>query len=208
MNKTIKPTKCRVCPEYFTLFRRLQVVCSPLCASKLSRKKETEKRERENKIKYKDMRIRAKSTDYAKELQREINKLARQIDAKFGYKCIDCGGDYGKQTDGAHFHSVGGNNSVRYNLHNIHSAKSDCNNYSENHKSGYIEGLKSRYGEEYFKMVDGLPLKYPVIKLSHQEIYDKLKIVRRLNREFKKMPFKSAIKARNSLNKMIEIYTT
>jgi 5-methylcytosine-specific restriction endonuclease McrA len=118
-----------------------------LCASKLARKKETEKREREDKIKYKDMRIRAKSTDYAKELQSNINKLARQIDVDFGYLCIDCSRPFGKQTDGAHFHSVGSHPSVRFNLHNIHAARSDCNNFSEDHKLGYIDNLKARYGE-------------------------------------------------------------
>lgn len=172
----------------------------------LAKKKEREKQERADKIKYKDMRIRAKSTDYKRELQREINKLSRQIDASFGYLCIDCGRGYGKQIDGAHFHTVGSHPSVRFNLHNIHSARSECNQYSEDHKPGYANGILSRYGQAYFNKMLNLPRTYPSIDLSPQEIYDKLAVVRKLNREYPKMNFKSAKEARDKLNKKIGIY--
>ena len=93
-------------------------------------------------------------------LQTEVNKLARQIDKHFNYTCIDCGKEYGKQTDGAHYHNVGGNENLRYNLHNIHSARAYCNRYNTEHK------------------------KYPVLKLNELELKAALKIVRKLNRDF------------------------
>lgn len=205
--KTNKPKKCRNCGETFTpWYYSTQIVCSAKCAAILAKVKETEKAQRADKIKYKDMKIRAKSSDYVKSLQQEINKLARAIDTRFHYRCIDCGADYGKQADGAHFHNVGSSPSVRYNLHNIHKATSHCNQYSSEHKSGYIEGLKGRYDEEYFETVNSLPLRYPVLKLSDQEVYDKLAVVRRLNRTVDKMKFTSAIQARDQLNKLIGIY--
>lgn len=206
LEKKIKPKKCKACKEPFTPYRPLQNVCSPKCASDLARIKQKEKEDRADKIKFHDMKIRAKARDYVGELQKEINKLARAIDTRFHYRCIDCGADYGNQADGAHFHNVGSNPAVRFNLHNVHKATSHCNQFSSEHKAGYIDGIRGRYGEEYLEMLQGLPLKYKTTKLTPQEVYDKLAIVRRLNREVGKMKFSGAIKARDILNKSIGIY--
>lgn len=208
MKRTIKPKTCRVCKHKFTPFRPLQVVCSPLCASNLAKVKEKEKQDREDKIKYTDMRIRAKSKEYVQLLQDEINKLARAIDSYFQFRCIDCGADYGNQADGSHFHNVGTHPSVRWNLHNVHKSTSHCNQFHGGKKRGYVQGLIERYGQEYMDMVDELPKTYPITKLSNQEIYDKLAVVRKLNREVGKMRFYSGIQARDILNKMIGIYLT
>ena len=118
-------------------------------------------------------------------LQTEVNKLARQIDKHFNYTCIDCGKEYGKQTDGAHYHNVGGNENLRYNLHNIHSARAYCNRYNTEHKKTYPQGLIDRYGQDYYDMVEfDLTKEYPVLKLNELELKDALKIVRKLNRDF------------------------
>lgn len=144
---------------------------------------------------------------YKQKLQGLINKLARMIDLKFGFvTCIDCDKPFGEQADGAHFHSVGGNSSTRYNLHNIHSAKSDCNKYSDTHKQGYILGLKMRYNDEYFEMVESLPLKYKYVKLSSVEVFEKTKLVSGIVRNFHLYNFRSSIEARNEFNKIIGIY--
>lgn len=144
---------------------------------------------------------------YKQKLQGLINKLARMIDLKFGFvTCIDCDKPFGEQVDGAHFHSVGGNSSTRYNLHNIHSAKSDCNKYSDTHKQGYILGLKMRYDDEYFEMVESLPLKYKYVKLSSVEVFEKTKLVSKIIRNFHTYNFATSIQARNEFNKIIGIY--
>lgn len=160
------------------------------------------------KEKRKEWKINTHAKENKKYLQDEINKLARMIDAKFGYGCIDmCQKPYGKQIDGAHYHSRGGNCSLRYNLHNIHSANSQCNCYSDKHKPGYFVGLEVRYGIDYANMVaSDLPAKYPLIKLSNQEIHDKLTIVRKINREFGTYQFTNGKQARNLFNKIIGIY--
>ena len=208
MERKIKPKKCKSCGKTFTPFRPLQNVCSPKCAMTLAKQKETEKRERQDKIKFHDMKIRAKKNDYQKELQKAINMLARKIDAKFGYvRCIDCSREFGKQVDGAHFHTVGSHPEVRFNLHNIHSARSECNRIEAHHQRGYVQGLEDRYGPAYLGMVELLPQKYPDLKLSPQEIYDLLKLVRKLNREFDKYPLVDSVQARDWLNKQIGLYT-
>jgi len=144
--------------------------------------------------------------EYKAQLQREINKLARMIDTKFNYQCIDCGADYGGQADGAHFHSVGSNSTLRYNLHNIHKSRSFCNKYSDIHKQGYEKGLVDRYGFEYANYVEFLPLKYKTIKLTEHDIVDKLKIVRKVIREFDTYEFSDGKEGRDMFNELIGIY--
>jgi hypothetical protein len=140
-------------------------------------------------------------------LQNEINKLSRMIDAKFGYTlCIDCGKPFGSQTDAAHYTSIGSNNSIRYNLHNLHSAKSDCNQYSDKHKQGYTIGLKERYGESYLTLVEELPIRYKYIKVSAVEVYEKLKIVRSLVKNFDTFKAENGIAMREMFNNIIGIY--
>jgi len=155
---------------------------------------------------------RIKVVVYEKEnkkyLQNEINKLSRLIDTKFGYdSCICCGRPYGNQTDGAHYHSVGSNHSLRFCLDNIHSASSYCNDYSNTHISGYTEGLKKRYGSEYQDyVINQLPILYKEIHLSAQEIAEKLAIVRKINREITKLSFPDSLTARAEFNQQIGIY--
>jgi len=140
-------------------------------------------------------------------LQNEINKLSRMIDAKFGYTlCIDCGKPFGNQIDAAHFNGVGSNHSIRYNLHNLHSAKSDCNQYSDKHKQGYTIGLKERYGESYLTLVEELPIRYKYIKVTAVEVFEKLKLVRSLVKNFDTFKAENAIEMREMFNNVIGIY--
>jgi hypothetical protein len=161
----------------------------------------------EKKIKNKVREMNIRHPKHKANLQGEINKLARLIDAKFDYKCIDCGGEMDAQPNGSHFHNIGSHNSLRYNLHNVHRSRSDCNKHFGGRKDGYKAGLVSRYGQEYLDAVEGLKLRYPEIKLTAQEIYEKLAIVRKLNRDIGTMTFKDGAQAREILNKVIGIYT-
>lgn len=147
---------------------------------------------------------------YKNYLQDEINKLARMIDSKFGYfTCIDCNKPFSKKIDGGHFNSVGNNAAIRFNLHNIHSQRVECNR--NGHGSGmerhYLEGLVNRYGKEYADMVDtGLQKKYSHVGLKETEIAEKLKQVRQLIRNFDTFDLNSSISARTLFNKIIGIY--
>jgi ribosome-binding protein aMBF1 (putative translation factor) len=190
-----------------------QVYC---CTDCLLEDMQTERYKKEVSVKIKkeanEQTKRIKVVVYEREnkkyLQNEINKLARMIDARFEYDtCICCHRGFGAQTDGAHYHSVGSNHTLRYNLHQIHSASSYCNDFSNTHISGYKDGLERRYGKEYqVYVVNELPLLYKGVHLSAQEIADKLVIVRKAIREFSKMKFSNSIQAREELNKLIGIY--
>lgn len=170
----------------------------------LNVKKEREKKERTIR---KELGILVYEKENKKVLQKEINRLSKMIDAKCGYKtCICCHRDFGKQTDAAHYHSVGSNQTLRFNLHNIHSASSYCNNYSNIHLSGYLVGLEARYGLEYKDMILSLPQVYKSLKLSAKDIHDKLILVRSLIKNFDDYEFKDGIEGRELFNNLIGIY--
>ena len=156
---------------------------------------------------YEKTKKEVKIGDYRNELQKNINLLARMIDASFGFNtCIDCGKPFGKQIDAAHFHNVKGHEHLRFNLHNLHSAKSDCNKYSSSHKVGYTIGLNTRYGSDYLMQVEALKIDIKELKLNAVEIVEKLKLVRHIIRNFDKYKFESSLIARNQLNEIIGIY--
>ena len=186
----------------------LQIVCGYNCAVAYKKVLDVKKVVKERREIKKSLKAEVYSNKYKKLLQMEVNRLSRMIDKKFGYFCcIDCGKPFGKQIDAAHLHSRGSNHSLSYNLHNLHSAKSDCNQYSDTHHSGYEVGLKKRYGEEYFNYVSvDIVLKYKHIKITPNEVVEKLAIVRKLIRDFDTFQFTSAINARNIFNELIGIY--
>jgi len=201
------PRTCKVCKTKFEpTYNSVQVTCSYQCAIKYAQKQREKKEKKEWNKRKKAYSITAKTKDHKAELQRNINKLARLIDAQFHLKCIDCGKGYGKQIDGAHFHSRGANATLSFHLHNIHSARSDCNQFSSEHKVGYIEGLQKRYGKEYYEYVEYTLQKHPLIKLTEKEIYDKKLLTAKLIRDFDTFEFTNPILARDQLNQIIGIY--
>lgn len=201
--------KCRNCGEVFTKAQPLQQVCGYKCAAQYAAKERAKKVEKDWQVKRKKMLPTAHAKKYKAQFQSEINKLARLIDLKFGHTtCIDCGRFFlpNRQQHGAHFTSVGSNHSIRFNLHNIHSATSDCNKYSDKHHEGYRLGLVLRYGDDYLSKVEGLPQRYPSIHLSEIEIVEKLKICRKLIRTLPTIFAADAIKMRELLNHFLGIY--
>lgn len=173
---------------------------------KLTSKKEKEA-DRDWNEKKKILKVNTHSKEYKKEFQDNINLLSRMIDLRFEYHtCIDCDKGYGPQQDAAHFHGCGGNNTLRYHLHNLHSANSHCNRYSDVHHVNYKVGLEKRYGKEYLQYVDDLKINIKSIDLSNQDIVDKLKLVRSIIRNFDTYKFESSLDARTQFNNLIGIY--
>lgn len=158
----------------------------------------------------KQMDIKVNPVKYKKKLQDNINKLARMVDERFKLDtCIDCGKPFGKQKDGGHFNSVGSNPTLRFNLHNIHTQKSDCNQngLGGGRRLEYYRGLAERYNQEYADYVDtGLQIKYKYLGLSEQDIYDKYILTNKLIRDFNTFAMKDPRQGRELLNKLIGIY--
>jgi hypothetical protein len=203
--------RCDNCGDKFKPVRFLQKNCLKTdCQIEESTKKALKNLEKIKKDRTKEMRINAHSKSYKMQLQGEINKLARKIDLKFYNSCIDCSKMFSEsKIDGGHFNSVGSNNSLRFNLHNIHAQLSSCNRsgLSGGRQLGYFRGLEMRYSKSYAEYVDtGLQNEYKNVFLNEKEIYEKLELVRKINREFDNYEFKNSIEARYLLNKMIGIY--
>lgn len=167
------------------------------------------------KTKNKDWKKRKKETSidvhsqkHKNTLQEEINRLARMIDEHCGYTtCIDCDLTLSKQVHGAHFKNVKGNENIRYNLHDIHSATSQCNRFDSEHKVGYEVGLKKRYGLEYFEYVSNeIPLKYKTLHLTNKEIYEAISVVRKLQRTLHTYKSKDGAFLRTICNNIIGFY--
>ena len=205
MEKKRNKKTCKNCKERFQPERdMIEPLCSVECVLEWRRKLRDKNWKKERAV----LKITTHSKEYKKALQDEINKLSRLIDSKFGnITCIDCNKNFGKQIDAAHYHSRGANSSLKYHLDNLHSARSECNQWSDSHKSGYKLGLMERYGKQYAEhVIEELPLKYPYIKLSSQEVFDKLSIVRKLIRDFDTFVFSDSLSARKKLNEIIGIY--
>jgi hypothetical protein len=135
--------------------------------------------------------------------------FAYLIDGYFNYNCIDCDKPFNESIHGAHFHNVGGNENIRFNLHNIHASRSYCNVYNSEHKKGYVIGLEQRYGYEYLQFVDKeLGIKYSYLGLSETELKEALKNTRKCIRDFDKLivNYLDGSIARIEFNKLIGIY--
>jgi hypothetical protein len=141
-------------------------------------------------------------------LQDEINKLARVIDAHFKLPCISCGNTNDVKYDGGHRISVGACISIRYNLHNVRrQCSKNCNTSLAGNPDGYDEGLKKRYGLKYKNYVKyELRKIYPYMNLGSLDYPEKIKLVRKLIRDFDTFVLIDSIQARNMFNALINIY--
>jgi hypothetical protein len=210
-----KTLKCKNCKQKHSPFNSLDNWCKEIdCQTKkamhlLGNKKKSDKKKQRDEDNKKLPGLYPRK--YKGFLDKECQKLARMIDNKFGFKCIDCGKDYGKQQDGGHFNSKGKNRSLAWNLHNIHSQKSDCNRngLGGGRERQYYDGLISRYGLKYAEFVDvGLQKEFEYIGLNNDEIGVKLALVRKLIRDFDTFVLTNSISARCMFNNIIGIYKT
>ena len=157
--------------------------------------------------KVKNMKVDAHSVKYRKLLQDEINLLARKIDAKFEFNCIDCGKPFtGQQIDACHLISRGKNSTLKYHLHNLHSGHNHCNVWNTSHENNYKQGLLVRYGRQYLEMVESLPLYHKELHLTNKEVVEKLALVRKINRTFDTYDLTSGDFSRTMFNVIIGIY--
>lgn len=208
--------RCKSCGVKFTPTKFLQKFCmaNEYCTDAAiqfvldnNRKLAESKEKKDWNEKKKILKVNTHSKEYKKEFQDNINLLSRMIDLRFEYlTCIDCDKGYGPQQDAAHFHGRGSNSTLRYHLHNLHSANSHCNKFSDVHHVNYKIGLEKRYGKEYLKYVEDLKINIKSIDLSNQDIVDKLKLVRSIIRNFDTYKFESSLDARTQLNNLIGIY--
>ncbi len=158
-----------------------------------------------NKARFKQERENIKTLEKLKgELQTKVNKIARLID--FGKGCISCehghnGMVFTRKKNGGHFHSVGKNPSLRFNLDNIYLQDEQCNQHLSGNDKGYIKGLIARFGEDYYNyLMFELPKKYSLMKFDRVQIMEAKKIADAIIKEVERGYDITRIEANKRLN--------
>jgi len=204
---SLKPKKCKQCKGVFTPDKPLMSVCSYKCAIDRSYDLNKAKREKELNNEVRQMKERIKGLpEFKKDLEREINTIIRLIDK--GCNCISCNS---KGNSAGHFHSVGANGSLRYNLHNLHIQEYSCNGEKGGNTIKYGQGLIAVYGKEYKEYVEyDLVRLYPVLRITIPELKEAIKrarnVVKILKVEDKEYTPEERLQRRTFFNKLIGIY--
>jgi len=151
--------RCRSCKERFNKTDLSNPYCSKSECQQIRTEILIEKQYKKaianlNKIK-KDKKKASKEklktkSDYEKELQTPINKIARLIDK--GSTCMMCKCNM-KRTNGCHHHSVGSNPTLRFNLFNIWIGCHSCNSEKGGNINGYDSVLIELYGREKWEYI-------------------------------------------------------
>lgn len=208
--------KCKICSDKFEPKYFLQKHCDKIdCKVKWSMSvvaKQKIKQEKERKQEWSKDKIKIKEklktlTDWQKQLEKPINKIACLIDKGSG--CVSCNGQTTPQ--GGHYHSVQSNGSIRFNLDNIHLQDYNCNCRKGANTHKYDLGLIERYGKEYWEYVKfGIVSKYPLLKMHQNEYQEKINIansiVKWLQLQNRTYDAKERIELRVKYNNEIGIY--
>lgn len=162
-----------------------------------------------DKAKTKQMREDIKTlSDYANELQRLVNTIIRLIDK--GSQCISTLKPLNDKFDAGHMYSVGSNPALRFHLDNIHAQSVYANQYLSGDQINYINGLSEVYGTDYKEYVLSLKSRYKVLKLSKEELKEKIVIAKDIvkNLKYADLEYKSQdrVYLRNLYNERLGIY--
>ena len=163
---------------------------------------ETNKKKKAEKKKHRDEK--SLNNDWSKKLQTEINTIARTIDK--GLTCL--ARNVGGKMDAGHVYARGGNQTIRYNLHNIHRQSAHSNHW-QNDDGVLREGLVNEYGQEYMDFISDLR-KTPSLEFNNFE-YRELtvrarKIVKQLKKDDRIYSKSERIEMRNRINYSLRIY--
>lgn len=147
-------------------------------------------------------------SDYAKELQKEVNTIVRLIDKSS--QCISTLKPLNEKYDAGHFYSVGSNPSIRFHLDNIHAQSVYANQYLSGDQMNYINGLSYVYGDEYKDYVLSLKSSLKTLKMNKEDYKDKIKISKEIVKELKSeneiYDIKQRLFLRASYNQKLGIY--
>lgn len=201
---------CKQCKTKFTPTRPLQSVCGYECGIKYSNllkvKKESLERKKINKVdkeKLKNMAISIKNrSDYVRELQPLVNKIARMID--FDQPCISSGNKSGK-VNGGHYWPTSSHPKIRFNLFNIYLQSEYSNTYKHGDFNNYTKGLEKTFGEEHLKYVQDLPIIYSDLDITTDLIKEAIKRAKEVIKELQSVNSKQSNEKRIELRKQINI---
>ena len=204
--KTCKYSECK---KRFEPERQFQTTCSFDCAIGYAKEQEEKKRAKTWSQKKARMKESIKSlSSYKKDLQKLVNEIARRID--HDQECISCGTKEGK-VNGGHFHSVGSNPALRFNLLNIFRQCEKCNSYLSGNLLNYEKGLQETFGESVkYEIKYKLAVLSPELKASKEEIKEAIYRARQIVKDLKTHEMKHdkelRIHLRRIANKELGLY--
>lgn len=162
-------------------------------------KKEKEKEERKELIEAK-----ALIKDWSKELQDVVNKIVRYIDN--GLPCL--ARNQRGQMHAGHVYARGGNQTIKYNLHNIHRQCAQSNHF-QNDDGKLREGLINEYGQSYMDFISELR-RTPAMNYNNVEYrdltYKAKSIYKELSKKERVFSKSERIEMRNRINLELGIY--
>lgn len=174
--------KCKFCKLKFEAIRTLQQFCSYECAISQARINGLKKMEQETKVKREAMKENIKSlSDYKRELQKEVNLIARLIDQDC--PCISSGRTTGKM-NGGHRYAVGGWDNLRFNLFNIWIQSEADNTHKHGNPSGYDKQLTDFGLYEYIHDLNAI---YPQMKWNKEELKEAIKTAKKCVKDLIKL---------------------
>jgi hypothetical protein len=178
----MKQKTCKICKAKFTPQNPLQLVCDYQCSieySKIHLKKTELKKAKlkksENKVKLDELKSLSHWNNL---LQKDINKIIRLIDV--GCPCISSGRPYRSDDQAGHFYSIGSNPALRFNLLNLWSQSIKDNMHNSGNLLNYRQSLVDN---GLIELIEEQKLKYPVLKLSKEQIKSTLPIAKSIIRE-------------------------
>ena len=160
--KPIKPKKCKICKEYFTPQRPLQLVCQWKCAIDFA--KDTKIKTVKKEVKEAKLKLKSRS-DWLKDTQVTFNKYIRLRDQDDG--CISCGSKSAFSYHAGHYRSIGSAGHLRFNELNCHRQCSACNTHLSGNLIRYRSGLIRKIG---IHAVEALESNNDTIKIGIEEI--------------------------------------
>jgi hypothetical protein len=208
----VEPKKCKICGDKFTPIRSTtervcnKYDCKVSAALKIAEKQKLakEKIARKERVEEKK-KLREATTVWKNELQDEINLIARLID-----KDLPClaKGKYSNQTHGGHIFSRGSNQTIRYNLHNIHRQSAQSNHF-QNEDGLLREGLVNEYGQPYMDFISELR-RTPSLEYTNEDFHQLTIKARSVSARLKKddlaYNLEQRIELRNQINLELGIY--
>lgn len=171
--KSKKPRLCSICREK-PVANQMAKVCSLDCALVLANhlaEKRRAKREQEERKKTRVQREALKKHgEWEADLQKLVNKWVRLVRDK-DLPCISCGTTSTVQWEAGHYISRGANNTLRYELTNIHKQCHRCNVQLSSNAVMYRIGLVKKIGAEKVEWLEG---PHPAKKISIPELKEQI----------------------------------
>lgn len=156
---------------------------------------ETRKKKRED---------RSLQKNWGKQLQITINSIVRTIDK--GLPCL--ARNQKGQIHAGHVYPRGGNQIIKFNLHNIHRQSAQSNHY-QNDDGKLREGVVNEYGQEYMDFISELR-RTPSLQYNNKEYrsltYKARKILKELKEQDRIYSKSERIEMRNRINVELGIY--